>query len=115
MPPLKNDLCPFREISQTFCFLPEQIPCFLDTVCAEMIASFIRPAVTYVILLRALRENDPPKSQICNSVRPCSRHRKLHISETISDRGQISEKKCKIFENEIPTIFSEYVIFFGAN
>ena len=37
--------------------------------------------VTYVILCLVLRKINSPESQICNSVGPCSRHRKLHISE----------------------------------
>ena len=43
-------------------------------------------------LFRVLRKLTSPESQICNSVAPCSRNRKLHISEMNSDWGQINKK-----------------------
>ena len=36
------------------------------------------------------------ESQLCDSVGPCSRHRKLQISEINSDQGQISKQMCTI-------------------
>ena len=42
---------------------------------------------------------------MCNSVGPCSRHRKLHISEINSNRGQISKIICNSSGNEFPHIF----------
>ena len=69
----------------------------LDTVKTH---ELIRPAVTYVVLLRVLRKINSPERQICNSAWPCLRHRKANISELDSDRGQISKKICNISENE---------------
>ena len=71
----------------------------LITVCAEISASLILPAVTYVILLRVLWK-------------PCSRHRKFHISEINSDQGQINRKHVIRLEINSPTNFSVYVIYF---
>ena len=46
-----------------------------------------------------------PKSQIRNCLGPCSRHRKLRISEIDSDQGEISEIICGISGNEFPAKF----------
>ena len=40
---------------------------------------WIRPAVTYAISSRVLRIIHAPESQLCTSVGPCSRHRRIHI------------------------------------
>ena len=57
-----------------------------STVSAEEnIARVIRPLVAYLILLQVLQKMNSPESQICNSVGPSSRHRKLNISKINSD------------------------------
>ena len=49
-----------------------------------------------------------PESQLCNSVGPCSRDRKSHISEMNSDQGQ---KSVILLEINSPTNFLVYVVF----
>ena len=51
------------------------------------------------ISLRILREINSPESQICNSVGPCSRHRKMHVSEMNSDQAKGTPKICNISGN----------------
>ena len=53
-----------------------------------------------------------PESQICNSVGPCSRKRKIHISEINSDQGQISKEIRNISGSQFPHKILVYLILF---